>query len=135
MNEIFKDIPGFEGRYQVSNLGRVKSLEREEWRSYSDRASHSVKIRERLLTLCKDGEGYVHVRLSKDAHYTLWKVHQLVALVFLNHDRKKTKGKAIIHHINGDKTDNRLDNLQIYTISQHIKYHRNRKKEMKNAIA
>jgi hypothetical protein len=58
--------------------------------------------------------GYVHVRLLKEKQYTLYKVHQLVGLVFLGYDRKN-KDNLVLDHVNGIKTDNRLENLEIVT--------------------
>lgn len=58
--------------------------------------------------------GYVHVRLLKEKHYTLFKVHQLVGLVFLGYNRKNVE-KLVLDHVNGIKTDNRLENLEIVT--------------------
>lgn len=122
MNEIFKDVPGFEGLYQVSNFGNVKSVERIYWRETSYHSGHWATRREKMLTPMPDKEGYVHVRLSKDAKYTLWKVHQLVALVFLNHDRKNRE--CIVHHLNHNKQDNRLENLEVINRGEHVSQHR-----------
>jgi hypothetical protein len=120
--EIFKDVPNFEGYYQVSNLGRVKTLERLQWREFSDRASHWAKRKGKILNPCQDKEGYLHVRLTKGNGYTLWKVHQLVALVFLGHDRKNRD--FIVHHLNHNKKDNRLENLEIQQRGEHIRKHK-----------
>lgn len=121
MEEIFVDVPNFEGFYQVSNLGRVKSLERTDWREGSIRTPHYVRRREKILSPQKDKMGYLHVRLAKNNIKKLWKVHQLVALVFLDHDRKDIN--FVVHHINEDKSDNRLINLQIQDRSEHIRLH------------
>ena len=129
MNEIFKDIPGYEGFYQVSNLGRVKSVERIQFKNYTDRISHYVVIKEKFLTPCKDKMGYTHVRLRKANKYVLWKIHQLVAFAFLNHDRKDIAN--IVHHINGIKNDNRLNNLKVINRAEHRKYHSQLKRAMK----
>lgn len=122
MNEIFKDIPGFEGLYQVSNLGNVKSLERIEWRETSYHSGHWATRKEKMLTPMNDKEGYVHVRLCKKSKFTLWKVHQLVAYAFLGHDRKNRD--YIVHHLNHDKKDNRLINLEVIERGQHIRGHK-----------
>lgn len=54
MNEIFKDVPGFEGLYQVSNFGNVKSIERRYWREDSYHSGYWATKRERLLTPMPD---------------------------------------------------------------------------------
>lgn len=122
MQEVFKDVPGFEGFYQVSNLGNVKSLERWTWREFPDRSAHWAKFKTKILHAQKDKEGYLHVRLTKGNGYTLWKVHQLVAAVFLQHDRKDRN--YVVHHVNHDRSDNRLENLEVQDRSEHSRMHR-----------
>lgn len=96
MKEIWKDIVGYEGHYKVSNLGRVKSLK------FND---------ERILSLSKNPNGYYKVNLCKNNNFKTRLIHHLVAESFLNH---KTKGhKLVIDHINNNKSDNRLGNLQL----------------------
>ena len=56
MNEIFKDVPGFEGIYQVSNFGNVKSVERKYWRETSYHSGHWATRREKMLTPMPDKE-------------------------------------------------------------------------------
>jgi hypothetical protein len=106
--EIFKDIPEYEGLYQVSNLGRVKSLSKKIWNGKGYFIS-----KERIL---KPGlsRKYLSVMLSKKAKFKTFKVHQLVAKSFLNHFSDGTN-KLVVDHINNIKTDNRLENLQIIT--------------------
>lgn len=99
--EEFRDIQGYEGLYQVSNLGRVKSLGNDKTR------------KEKILNPSIDGNGYFHVRLYKDCKSKTTKIHQLVAISFLNHTR--CGHKLVVDHINDIKTDNRLENLQIIT--------------------
>ena len=89
--EEFRDIKGFEN-YQVSNLGRIYSKKR--------RACLRVK---KLV-----GRGYYQVRLSKDGKYCYKNLHRLIAETFLpNPDNLR-----IVNHINGNKLDNRLSNLE-----------------------
>jgi hypothetical protein len=96
MQEVFKDIPNYEGIYQVSNLGNVKSLKFN---------------KEKIIKSGLNSRGYMVVVLSKQSIRETRSVHQLVALVFMNH--KSIKTKIVIDHINDIKTDNRLKNLQI----------------------
>ena len=86
--EIWKDIKDHEGLYQVSNLGRVKSL------NYN----HTGK--ERLLNLCKNRYGYLTVRLYKNGKGKRFSVHRLVAEVFLPNPENKP---CINHKIEGDE--------------------------------
>lgn len=105
--EIWKDIKGYEGLYQVSNLGNIKSLER--------KAKHfrggDLIVKEKLLKLNKDSTGYFAVGLSKNGIVKSHKVHQLVVNEFLNH--KPNGHNIVVDHINNIKIDNRLENLQL----------------------
>ena len=98
MEEIFKDIPNYEGSYQVSNLGNVKSLK------YG---------KERILKPASNGDGYLQVVLRKDGKSKTRTVHQLVAEGFLDH--KPCGYKLIVNHINFIRHDNRAENLEIDT--------------------
>lgn len=120
--EHFIDIPGYEGVYQISNLGNIKSLERKDWRnSGANRIGCWVSHKEKILSPQMDKSGYLHVRLKTGNKIVLWKVHQLVALAFFGHDRKNIY--SIVHHINGNKTDNRVENLIVLSKSEHAKLH------------
>lgn len=93
-NEHWKDIEGYDGMYQVSDLGRVRSRKSGEW-----------KVRKSV----KNKDGYLTVCLFKDNKVNGFFVHRLVASAFIpNSDETKTT----INHINEDKTDNRVSNLE-----------------------
>ena len=103
MEEIFKDIPGYEGLYQVSNLGRVKSLSR---KVCNYRGCYFSK--ERILKqFIRKTYKMVNIRSSNRM------VHQLIAMAFLNHI--PCGHKVVVDHINHDKLNNRLENLQLIT--------------------
>lgn len=113
--EVWKDIEGFEGYYQVSNLGRVKSL---------DRVVQFKDGRSRLFkgTILSQGHhkdtGYMTINLSKESKLYPKDVHRLVAKAFvLNPDNL-----PCVDHINCIKTDNRSDNLRWCTHEQNIHY-------------
>lgn len=95
--EIWKDVVGYEGLYQVSNIGRVKSLHQKEGKILSPRPCKGYH----LVALCFN-------KKRKDTY-----IHQLVAIAFLNH--KRDGHKLVVDHINDIKSDNRLENLQIIT--------------------
>lgn len=107
MEEIWKDIPNYEGYYQVSNLGNVKSLAR----IIMHRGKYPFISKQRLLKLTLLKHGYYSVNLTKNSIQTTYTIHGLVAMSFLGH---KPNGMSIvIDHINNNKTDNRLCNLQL----------------------
>lgn len=105
MNEIWRDVVGYEGLYQVSNIGRVKSLPR----------NGTIK-EERILKprITKNGYLYVHLRNGSISKYV--KVHKMVAVAFIPNPENKPQ----INHINGIKTDNRVDNLEWNTASENM---------------
>ena len=103
IEEIWKDAAGYEGLYQVSNLGRIKSY----WRG-----------QDRILKQTLDKRGYYGVRLYKNGKGKHLNVHRLVAETFLG---KIPKG-LVVNHINEIKTDNRLENLEICTIKENINH-------------
>lgn len=98
--EIWKDVVGYEGCYQISNLGRVKSLPRKK------------VLRERILKQGLDKDGYFCVALCKSTHKTT-KVHQLVAMAFLDH--KPCGMKLVVNHKDFIRTNNCVENLEIVT--------------------
>ena len=109
MQEEFRDIPGYEGVYQVSNLGNVKSLPR-----FKMSGSNKVSVKGRVLKGRQSGlkkNMYLAVALYDSIHRKQYKIHVLVAMAFLNHT--PCGHKLVVDHINDNKLDNRLENLQI----------------------
>lgn len=109
MVEIFKDVPNYEGIYQVSNLGRVKSLTRQIIHSNGRIDNINEKIRKHY-----SNKKYSMMVLSKNGINKTFTVHKLVAITFLSYINNFNKD-LVIDHINNIKTDNRLDNLQLIT--------------------
>jgi len=112
--EIFKDIPNYKGLYKVSNLGRVKSLNR--IIKKSDGSNHPVK--ERILKQCIDTQGYNNLTLIFKGNKKTFMVHQLVAIAFLNH--KPNRYRLVVDHIDNDKSNNNKENLQLITQRENL---------------
>jgi hypothetical protein len=120
--EIFKDIPGYEGFYQVSNLGNVKSLAREILR----KGKYPFISKERILKH-SIRSGYYQVKLWKEGKTKAMTIHILVAMAFLGHIPDGTN-RIVPDHKNDITTDNRLENLQLLTNRQNIEKYFLRKK-------
>lgn len=106
-NEIWKDIPGYEGMYQSSTIGRIKSLNR-----YVKHYSGGNQIvRERIIKQGSDGNGYLKVMLCKNGTKKVFHVHRLIALAFLG------ESELQIDHIDRIKSNNNIKNLEY--VSRH----------------
>lgn len=112
--EEWKDIPGFEGLYQASNLGRVKSLKR--FRKGKNDCLASVK--ERIKKSVIDRYGYYRVVLCKNSIKKAYLVHRLVFEAF---NGSIPEGLQV-NHINEIKTDNRLENLNLMTAKENTNW-------------
>ena len=99
MQEIFKDIESYEGVYQISNLGRIKSYFKNE--------------EGKILKSCIHTQGYEMVNLYGDIK-KMGFIHRLVAKAFIPNPQNKKE----VNHINGIKNDNRLENLEWATRSE-----------------
>ena len=104
--EIWKDVKGYEGYYQVSNFGRVKSLYREFWSGKDHRILK--KYPEALLKIWLDNGGDEYVTLCKEAKCRKYKVHRLVGEAFIPNPENKPQ----IDHIDTVRTNNRVGNLR-----------------------
>lgn len=110
MKEIYKDIIGFEGFYQISNLGNVKSLERIVRGRHGD-----TKISEKILKTSL-ARGYKTCNLYLEKKLINLKVHRSVAINFIDNP----ENKPCVNHKNGIKTDNNFQNLEWCTYSENI---------------
>lgn len=116
MIEIWKDIEGWRGYYQVSNTGRVRSVDR-----IISRSRNGDKlVKGKILVLRDDKDGYkvVHLRDSSTKRNKLLKVHRIVALAFIPNPQDKKQ----IDHINGIRSDNRVENLRWCSASENNNY-------------
>lgn len=104
MKEIWKDIEGFEGVYQVSNLGRVKSLAR----TRRSKGGCICPVAEKILRQNTDKDGYKDVALSRDAKLHYLRVHRLVALAFIPNPHNY----PMINHKDENPANNTVSNLE-----------------------
>lgn len=109
--EIWKDIDGFEGYYQVSNMGRVKSLDRFVKHNWGGYKLNKGKI---LKSYSKNGTNYEFVVLCVKNKRRMKSVHRLVAEAFMPNPENKPE----VNHISGSKIDNRIQNLEWCTRSE-----------------
>lgn len=106
MEEIWRDVPDFEGLYEISNLGRVKSKARN-IRTFLKYNYHNHPIKERILKIGTT-KGYASVGLCKDGKMYNKALHRLLAKAFI----PNPNNYPIINHKDGNKLNNRLDNLE-----------------------
>lgn len=112
MEEIWKDIPGYEDYYQASTLGRIRSVDREvSYLSGKNKVPRTDFWPSQIKTLRYRKDGYLQVNLSKNSKKSYFPVHKIIARVFLGEVPKKMD----ICHNNGDRSDNRVSNLRYDT--------------------
>lgn len=111
MQEIWKDVKGYEGLYQVSNLGRVKSIQ------YFNHKNNKAYTRNRLLKPIINEKGYARVDLFKNKKSKRVRIHRLVAETFIPNMYNLPE----INHIDGNKQNNCIDNLEWCTHKHNMK--------------
>lgn len=114
IEEIWKDIKGFEGIYQASNFGRIKSLERVR----KGKNGSLVSVKEKILKPQMINSGYYLIGLWKQSIKKRYMVHRLVWIAF-----NGTIPEGLqVNHVNEIKTDNRLENLNLMTCKENINF-------------
>ena len=112
--EEWRSIPGYEGLYEVSSYGRVKSLEisyvRKDGRMY-----HKPEI---ILSPKNNGKGYLTVCLYKNKTHKYYLIHRLVAQIFIPNPDNLPE----VNHLDEDKTNNRVDNLEFCDHKYNVNY-------------
>lgn len=106
MDEVWKDVEGYEGLYQISNKGRLRHLGSQRYPGV------------RIKTLRTNQDGYYRMQLSKHHKSKGRFIHRLVALAFIPNPENKPE----VNHINGDKLDNRVENLEWCTNLENIRH-------------
>lgn len=111
--EVWKDILGYEGLYQVSNMGRVRSLDREVADGSGVRIANGKVLKSEMLQ-----NDYLRVGLHKDGKRKWFLVHRLVYAAF----NGEIPDGLQVNHIDEDKTNNRLENLNLMTPKQNTNF-------------
>lgn len=114
--EIWKDVVGLEGYYMVSNVGRVKSCER----TFICGRGGERKTTEHIIKTVLKKNGYVHCTVSVEGKIYYMSVHRMVAEAFIPNPENKTQ----VNHINTNKSDNRVDNLEWSTSKENVNHSR-----------
>ena len=116
---VWRDVQGYEGLYQVSNIGNVRSIDRDvayktRWGTMATRHCEGKLIKPHGAPTCN----YLVVGLKRNGHIKNIMVHRLVAIAFC----KRQEGCNVVDHINADSHDNRACNLRWCTQKQNLRY-------------
>lgn len=109
----FVEIKGYNGIYFINRNGVVIRKD-----SVHKRGNHYVKVKGKIMKPLDNGMGYLRIKLTKDTKTKRHMLHRLIANAFI----PKIEGKDYINHINGNKKDNRIENLEWCTQSENTKH-------------
>ena len=112
--ELWKDVEGFEGLYQVSTWGNVRSLDRH----VNTMGNSKRLVKGKILKGSPDKDGYLIVHFRKDGKEFAFKKHRLVALAFISNPENKSQ----VNHIDENKTNNYVCNLNWMTCKENINH-------------
>ena len=112
MKEIWKDVAGYEGLYKVSSIGRVRSLDR------IIKGKRTIPFKGRLLLSAISGGGYPWIMLCNKGEEKYKTIHRLVSIAFI----LNPKNKPCVNHIDGDKTNNHIFNLEWVTHKENVQH-------------
>ena len=125
--EIWNDAVGYEGRYQVSNFGHVRSVSR--WVNAPQ--GRKLFLEGKVLQLQPDNVGYMHVSLLDENHkIKRWTVHRLVAIAFIENPHNY----PIVNHKDENKSNNNVSNLEWCTQSYNLSYNNGQKKRRERKV-
>lgn len=122
--EIWKDIKGFEGFYQASNLGRIRSIDRIVYRSLPNGKTRVCKQKGRIISQMinkgtrKGVKPRYELKLSMNGKTKSYQVHRLIAQTFLDNYSEELE----VNHIDGNSLNNNVDNLEMVTRLQNIRH-------------
>ena len=111
--DLWKDIPEFENLYQANTNGEIKSLNHLRKNSKGE-----YENKGKLLKFNKNNSGYFQVRLSKNGIAKTYRVNRLIAITFIDNPLNK----ETVYHVNGNKTDNIVENLKWATRKEQTKH-------------
>lgn len=106
-----EDVPGYEGRYKASPDGKIFAVDRRVAAGHGFRTAYGHELKQTF-----QNSGYLTVGLHKNCKFKRFLVHRIIVETFLRRIEKSEE----VNHINGKKTDNRIENLEIVTRKQNI---------------